>query len=41
MDVTAVSVENLVSNYNAAVEAHRLAEGAGTMSEIAALFTGR
>jgi NADH-quinone oxidoreductase subunit M len=41
MNVTAASVENLVMNYNAAVEAHRLAEGAGAISHIAGLFTGR
>ncbi|WP_339828602.1 NADH-quinone oxidoreductase subunit M [uncultured Parvibaculum sp.] len=41
MNVTAVSVENLVSNYNAAVEAHRLAEGGGAMTHLTALLTGR
>ncbi|MEQ8266721.1 MAG: NADH-quinone oxidoreductase subunit M [Parvibaculum sp.] len=40
MDVTAVSVENLVANYTAAVEAHRLAEGAGVLSQVANLLSG-
>ncbi|ABS64820.1 proton-translocating NADH-quinone oxidoreductase, chain M [Parvibaculum lavamentivorans DS-1] len=40
MDVTAVSVENLVTNYTAAVEAYRSAEGPGMMSQVASLLTG-
>ncbi len=40
MNVTAVSVENLVTNYTAAVEAYRLAEGPGMMSQVANLLSG-
>jgi NADH-quinone oxidoreductase subunit M len=40
MNVTAVSVENLISNYNAAIEAHGVAGAAGLPGEVASLFTG-
>tara|TARA_R110002110_G_scaffold34834_4_gene118131 strand:- start:1175 stop:2719 length:1545 start_codon:yes stop_codon:yes gene_type:complete len=40
MNVTAVSVEHLITNYTAAVEAHRIAEGTGVLSRIAGLLTG-
>ncbi|PKQ03974.1 MAG: NADH-quinone oxidoreductase subunit M [Alphaproteobacteria bacterium HGW-Alphaproteobacteria-12] len=40
MNVTAVSVEHLITNYTAAVEAHRIAEGTGVLSQIAGLLTG-
>ncbi|PKP76184.1 MAG: NADH-quinone oxidoreductase subunit M [Alphaproteobacteria bacterium HGW-Alphaproteobacteria-3] len=40
MEVTAVSVENLVANYNAALEAHRLAGDTGILGQVASLFAG-
>ncbi len=41
MHVTEVSVDNLVTNYQAAVEAHRLAGDTGFLTQVASLFTGR
>jgi NADH-quinone oxidoreductase subunit M len=40
MDVTAASVDNLIANYTAAVEAHRLAGETGLIGQVASLFAG-
>jgi NADH-quinone oxidoreductase subunit M len=40
-DVTAVSVEHLIANYTAAIEAHKVAEAGHSVLNIASLFAGR
>jgi NADH-quinone oxidoreductase subunit M len=40
LDVTAVSVENLITNYTAAIEAHRVAGETGLTGAVANLFAG-
>ncbi|MEP5262216.1 MAG: NADH-quinone oxidoreductase subunit M, partial [Nitratireductor sp.] len=40
LHVTEVSVDNLVANYHAALEAHRVAGDTGLFARAASLFTG-